>query len=39
MVGASMEYRSFDMGNLTQRFWKRIWEHCLVGSLTGEVAC
>jgi hypothetical protein len=36
---ALVEYRSFYIGNLTHTDCKRQRGHCLVGSLTGEVAC
>jgi hypothetical protein len=34
-----VEYRSFQLENLTYEIFKRFQGHCLVGSLTGEVAC
>ena len=38
-VGAIVKYRSFCIEYLTQHDCKRRGEHCLAGSLTGEVAC
>ena len=36
---ATVKYRSIYIGNLTHTDCKRRRGHCLVGSLTGEVAC